>query len=289
MNLVVGATGFLGGEICRQLAEAGRPIRALVRPTSDPAKVEHLRSLGAEIYEGDLIDAASLERACAGAVVVMSTASGLLKGESLSAVDEQGHANLIAAAHEARVGRFLFISFPEQAVPFPLQDAKRAVERMLEGALPYTVIRASNFMEFWIGPLQGWDLANGRVTVLGPGDRRKNLTSLHDVARLAVTAASHRSARDTVLSVGADYVTPNEVIAIVEESTGEKLEVEHLPIEQLQAENEVADNAQAQTFAGLRLSMALGDAEDYTATLREFVPDPLSARAFALEQAVRGC
>jgi uncharacterized protein YbjT (DUF2867 family) len=160
---------------------------------------------------------------------------------------------------------------------------------MLEGALPYTVIRAANFMEFWLGPIQGWDLANGRVTVLGPGDRKKNVISLRDVARLAVTSVAHRSARDTVLSVGGDYVSPNEVLAIVEESTGEKLEVEHLPIEQLQAEKEAADNALAESFAGLRLSMALGDEEDHTATLREFVPDPLSARAFVLEQAVRGC
>jgi uncharacterized protein YbjT (DUF2867 family) len=29
--LVVGATGFLGTEICRRIAEKGMPLRALVR------------------------------------------------------------------------------------------------------------------------------------------------------------------------------------------------------------------------------------------------------------------
>ena len=29
MHLVVGATGLLGGEICRRLAEEGKPVKAL--------------------------------------------------------------------------------------------------------------------------------------------------------------------------------------------------------------------------------------------------------------------
>jgi uncharacterized protein YbjT (DUF2867 family) len=31
MNLVVGATGLVGGQVCLDLAEAGKPVRALVR------------------------------------------------------------------------------------------------------------------------------------------------------------------------------------------------------------------------------------------------------------------
>src|SRR2546426_9812538 len=45
MILVVGATGLLGGEICRRLSQRGRPVRALARPTSDTAKVRQLKSL----------------------------------------------------------------------------------------------------------------------------------------------------------------------------------------------------------------------------------------------------
>ena len=45
MNLVVGATGMVGTEICRLLAAAGKPVRALVRGGSDPGKVEKLKNL----------------------------------------------------------------------------------------------------------------------------------------------------------------------------------------------------------------------------------------------------
>ena len=45
MNIVVGATGLIGGEVCRLLAEAGEPVRALVRPTSGAAGVARLRDI----------------------------------------------------------------------------------------------------------------------------------------------------------------------------------------------------------------------------------------------------
>ena len=116
MNLVVGATGFLGSEICRLLAEDGRPVRALVRRTSEPGKVARLRSLGAEIVEGDLADPGSLERACTGASAVLSTATAISTGGSLQETDEQGHANLIEAARETEVGHFIFVSFVTRRV-----------------------------------------------------------------------------------------------------------------------------------------------------------------------------
>lgn len=59
--LVVGATGLLGSDICKLLIEQGRSVRALVRATSDPAKVENLRTLGVEILQGDVRDLASLD------------------------------------------------------------------------------------------------------------------------------------------------------------------------------------------------------------------------------------
>jgi uncharacterized protein YbjT (DUF2867 family) len=77
MYLVVGATGpvGLGGEICRLLREAGKPVRALVRPTSDPERVAYLRNIGVEFVEGDLKDRISLDAACQGIYTVISSAT----------------------------------------------------------------------------------------------------------------------------------------------------------------------------------------------------------------------
>src|SRR5206468_4259637 len=54
MILVVGATGLVGSEVCRKLAKRGRSVRALVRTTSEPAKVAALKDAGVECVIGDL-------------------------------------------------------------------------------------------------------------------------------------------------------------------------------------------------------------------------------------------
>jgi uncharacterized protein YbjT (DUF2867 family) len=149
MNLIVGATGMLGGEICRLLAEQGSAVRVLVRGSSNPETVERLRGLGTEVLRGDLKDRASLEKACRGARVVVSTASSTVsrqEGDSIENVDRQGQLNLIEAAEDAGVEHFILISFPNVDIDFPLQTAKRAVEdRLRRGRMTYTCRRRLNF------------------------------------------------------------------------------------------------------------------------------------------------
>ena len=93
MNLVVGATGLLGGEICRLLAARRKLVRVLVRATSDHNKVSQLESLIVEIVRGDLKDRSSLDAACQGVSAVISTASSTLsrqEGDSIQTVDLEG-------------------------------------------------------------------------------------------------------------------------------------------------------------------------------------------------------
>src|SRR5689334_17034179 len=77
MVLVVGATGMVGGEICRLLATAKRPARALVRSSSAASKVGALEELGTQIARGDLRDPPSLRAACEEATAVICTASAM--------------------------------------------------------------------------------------------------------------------------------------------------------------------------------------------------------------------
>ena len=66
MNLVVGATGNLGGGVCETLCGERKPVRALVRETSDPERVKRLDELGAEVVRGSC---AMLSRLCAPVMV----------------------------------------------------------------------------------------------------------------------------------------------------------------------------------------------------------------------------
>ncbi|MEV0358639.1 NAD-dependent epimerase/dehydratase family protein [Nocardia sp. NPDC050697] len=66
-SLVVGASGFLGSQVTRALAERGERVRALVRPTSS---LRALAGVDAEIVHGDIDDPESLRAAMAGCAVV---------------------------------------------------------------------------------------------------------------------------------------------------------------------------------------------------------------------------
>ena len=60
---MTGGTGFVGANVVRALLAHGERVRALVRPTSDPA---NLTGLEVELATGDLRDEASIRRAVRG-------------------------------------------------------------------------------------------------------------------------------------------------------------------------------------------------------------------------------
>ena len=189
MNLVVGATGLLGNQICTLLTERARPVRAFVRDTSSPDKVAHLQKTGAEIARGDLKDPRSLEAACRGVHSVISTASSTLsrqEGDSIESVDRQGQLNLINAAEAAGVKHFVLISFPHAPIEFPLQSAKRLVEdRLRRSRMTHTILQPTFFMEVWLSPALGFDAANGKAQVYGNGHNKVSWISFEDVAQFA--------------------------------------------------------------------------------------------------------
>ncbi len=279
MNLVVGATGFLGSDICRLLVEKGQPVRALVRTTSDPARKDVLQRLGIELVEGDLQDPASLAAACQGVTAVISTASVTISrqpGDSIQAVDLEGQLNLIQAAKAAQVAQFIYVSYSRNIdVDCPLKTAKRTVEQALqESGLTYTILRPSSFMEVWLSPIVGFDAANASVTVYGAGEGKISWISLHDVAQFAVASLTNPAAQNAVLELGGpEALSPLKVIKIFEAASGKTFTVQHVPAEALQAQLDAATDPIQQSFAALMLAVTQGDEIDMRATLDRF---PLS-------------
>jgi len=292
-TLVVGATGLVGQEICRQLRDAGRSVRALVRQTSDPVKRAGLDKLGVELIEGDLKDPASLARACAGVQSVVSTASSTLSrqaGDSIESVDQEGQLSLVEAARKAGVEHFVFVSFRDNPrIQFPLTIAKRAAERALKGSgMAYTILQASYFMEVWLTPALGFDAANGKVRLYGDGSRPISWISFRDVARAAASAVSEPAARNMVVELGGPQaLSPREVVRMFEAAGAGEIATESVPEPALESQMNAATDSLQKSFAGLMLMYAAGDAIDTAVGGRLFPFQTASVRDFITAQFAR--
>jgi dihydroflavonol-4-reductase len=130
--LVTGATGFVGGHVARLLGERGDRVRVLVRATSN---LKSLEGLNVEPIQGDLRDAASLERAMDGVQRVFHVAADYRlwtrHPEEIYESNVGGTKRLLEAAEKAGVERFIYTS----------TVATIAVPR--HGALPDESINAS--------------------------------------------------------------------------------------------------------------------------------------------------
>ena len=282
MNLIVGATGSLGSEICRRLAGQGESIKALVRETSDPEKVAQLKSLGAELVRGDLKDPLSLKTACRDVSAIISTASSTLsrqKGDSIQSVDQQGQWDLVDAAEAAGVKHLVLISFPNIDIDFPLQKAKRAVEdRLRQSQMTHTILQPTFFMEVWLSPALGFDPANAKAQIYGDGHNKISWISFYDVARFAVAALDNPRARNATVKLGGpEALSPLEVVRVVEQSLGKPVVVQHVPEEALRAQYSAATDPLQQSFSALMLYYARGDVIDMTDTRRAFSIEQLKS------------
>jgi NADH dehydrogenase len=144
--LLTGGTGFVGGHVLTALRAAGRPVRCLVR---NPEQA----SLDGQLVQGDMTDSASLKRAVEGtATVVHLVAIRQGKKEQFDRIMSQGTRDLLAAAKEAGVGRFVLMSAlgtsEESKDLVPYYGAKWEMEQAVEGAgIPYVIFRPSFIFE----------------------------------------------------------------------------------------------------------------------------------------------
>ncbi|MBL8341914.1 MAG: SDR family oxidoreductase [Rubrivivax sp.] len=231
--LVVGATGALGRPVVKLLRERGVPVRALSR---HPGQGADLAARGAEVVAGDLTDAASLQRACAGAARVLVSAHSILgRGRWRSeAVDDAGQRALIAAAKAAGVRRFVYTSAfgagPEHPIDF--FRTKHGIEVAVRASgLDAVILRPTSFMEQHVHLFNGAAvLANGKARLIGPGSKPRNFIRAADIAPLAVRALLEDPPPFRTLDIGGhDHASNAEVAALYAREAGIALRASHLP------------------------------------------------------------
>lgn len=276
--LVVGATGRVGGAAVRHLAEAGFGVRALVR---DPGKATYLRAPGVEVVPGDVTRPETLAPALEGCAGVFSALSAPTD-HAAKEVEYRGNVNLLSAARESGVRRFVYSSalladHPLSRKVGTFREKARFEEKLLgAGDVSATVLRPVMFMETLLMALRG-----PVAFVAGPQRRPVDWISASDIAR-AACRAFERDITGRHELAGPDTATFDEAYRRLSRVWDKKITVLHPPISAMRLAGRLSPAADE-----VANMFAVFDAEGYasrSAALRE----TFGVEALTIEEWARG-
>ncbi|MFE3637752.1 SDR family oxidoreductase [Streptomyces cellostaticus] len=131
---VIGGTGLIGSQVVRNLSAAGHEA------------VPHSKSTGVDVIGGQ-----GLDEAVTGADAVVNLTNSPTFDEASLAFFQTSMDNLLAAAQKGGVGHFVILSIvgADQVPELDYYRAKVLQEKILmAGPIPYSIVRATQFMDF---------------------------------------------------------------------------------------------------------------------------------------------
>ncbi|MCW2596824.1 MAG: nucleoside diphosphate sugar epimerase, partial [Jatrophihabitans sp.] len=195
------------------------------------------------------------------------------------AVDLAGNSQLIRAARNVGVRRFVLVSALGAAPdsPLELRRVKYETEQtLIRSQLEWTIVRPTVYLETWRFLLDEMAAKKGSVTVFGRGTNPINFVSVRDVAALVERATRSAELAGAVLEIGGpENLTLNELVRTVLAGHDGKGRIRHVPLPAMRAASVLLRRVQPMTAALIQFGITM-DTTDMTLphdSGREAVPD----------------
>lgn len=217
---VAGATGNLGERIIQELVAQGAEVRAIVRDTSDKAKVKSFQQMGVKVFVINTLDVAEMTKACEGATCVVSALSGLHD----VIIDAQKV--LLDAAVAARVPRFIPSDYSLDFRKFSdgenrNLDLRRTFHTYLDTKpIATTTIFNGAFADMLANEMPMILFDKKRILYWGTADHNMSFTTIADVARFTAHVALDDST-PRFLSIAGDQISPTGIKNVMSDLTGQ--------------------------------------------------------------------
>ena len=251
--LVTGATGFTGGRLVQVLRERGVPVRALVRQGSRSA---WLAEAGVELVTGDIRDVGALQRAAEGVERIYHIAAVYRTAghpdDYYRDVNVGGTENVLEAARRHGVARLVHCSTvgvhgdvgaipADETAPYNPGDiyqvtkleAEQRARAAFAAGLPGVVVRPAGI--YGPGDLRFLKLFKGihrrRFVMFGSGETLYHFTYIDDLVEGILLCGERPEALGNVyILCGDEYLTLNELVALVARAVGRRPPRLHFPV-----------------------------------------------------------
>lgn len=184
MSIVLtGATGQLGGLVLQHLLKKV-PASEIAVAVREPEKAYAMTDLGVGVRHGDYNDAASLNKAFAGASKVLIVSSP----NHDDTIRIRQHATAVEAAKKAGVGHIYYTGFAfAEKSALPLAHVHLATEHAIRTAgIPYTILRNSLYADLFLNPGLLAAVESGEL-VSSTGHGKLNTATRNDLALATAT------------------------------------------------------------------------------------------------------
>jgi uncharacterized protein YbjT (DUF2867 family) len=146
--LVTGGAGFVGNNVIEALVKAGKTVRAQVRDVEKAQRRLGKHGAQVEVVQADIGDRAALKNMLDGVTAIVHTVAISMEkgGQTYDSVNYQGTVNIVDAAKEAGVWRFINISQngADSSLPYRFLASKgKAQEYVAKSGLGWTAMRPS--------------------------------------------------------------------------------------------------------------------------------------------------
>ena len=252
--LVTGATGFTGGYLCRRLVSKGYEVRGLSLPEIDTSLLE---KEGVRIVRGDLTRKETLIKAVQNVDVIYHIAA-VYREENIPqkvfwAVNYEGTKNLLEAAKETKVKRFVHcstvgvqgeIEHPPASEEAPYNPGDYYQESKMEGelaaldffrnhGLPGVVFRPVGI--YGPGDMRFLKLfrylQNGKFRMFGSGEVLYHLTYIDDLIDGILLVGEKPNIEGGIFTLaGEKYTTLNELVETIADVLGVTVPKFHIPV-----------------------------------------------------------